>query len=312
MAEEFGYHDAPLINHIGWGLAAGALFSGGTDEQRHRFLPSIASMETFWVEGLSEPDAGSDLASLTTRAVRDGDSWVINGQKTYTTWGTHGDVMFLAARTDPESRRHQGLSIFCVDLSARGVTFAPMENIGGGRQNHTFLDDVHVGADMLIGGQGHGWELVMNAFYGAGGSQAPYAAHQRRLAELVEYCKTTSAGDRTLIDQSLICDKLGELALLVEAERVLTYVAVGAAETNERPPFAGALNEVVSKEAEPKFAEVYNEILGSLGQLSTGAPWAPIGGMPEAWYRWSFANHAGGTPQVKRMVLATRGLGLPR
>ena len=117
MMEEFTYREAPMVNMIGWGLAAGSLLVGGTHEQKLKFLPAIAKMETFWAEGLTEPDAGSDLASLQTAAVRDGDYWVVNGQKTYTTWGTHADVLYLAARTNPDVPKHKGITVFCLDLS---------------------------------------------------------------------------------------------------------------------------------------------------------------------------------------------------
>ena len=104
FSEEFTYRDAPLVNTIGWGLAAGALLRGGTEAQKQKFLPPIQWTEVLWAEGYTEPEAGSDLASLTTRAVRDGDEWVISGQKTFTTWGSHADLLYCAARTDPEAR----------------------------------------------------------------------------------------------------------------------------------------------------------------------------------------------------------------
>jgi alkylation response protein AidB-like acyl-CoA dehydrogenase len=312
LAEEFTYSEAPLTNTIGWGLAAGAILFGGSEEQKRRFLPSIARNETFWVEGFTEPGAGSDLASLTTRADRDGDEWVISGQKTFTTWGSHGDVIFLAARTDQDVAKHRGISIFCVDMNAPGVSVAPLYNLGGGRQNNTFFDHVRVAGDMLIGEEGRGWDLIMNAFYGASGVAAPYAGYQKRLEELVAHCQTARRNGRLLIDDPMVRDRLAELALIVEAERLLTYESLSNRAAGRRPAFAGALGTVVAKEAMPRFAEIYNEVLGTLGQLSRGSRWAPLDGWPEAWYRQSFRNHAGGTPQVKRMVLATRGLELPR
>ncbi len=169
FAEEIERREAPMVNSIGWGLAAGALLVGGTEEQKKRFLPGIARFDRFWAEGLTEPDSGSDLASLSTRAERDGDDWIITGQKTYTTWGHHADVMFLAARTNPDVPRHQGISVFCLDLKAPGISLSPLYNLGGGRQNHTYIDHVRVPGDQLIGEEGKGWSYIMNAFYAGGG-----------------------------------------------------------------------------------------------------------------------------------------------
>jgi alkylation response protein AidB-like acyl-CoA dehydrogenase len=311
MAEEFSYRDAPLVNSLGWGLAAGALLAGGSDEQKRRFLPPIARSEVFWAEGFTEPGSGSDLASLTTRARRHGDGWVVNGQKTYTTWGSHSDVMFLAARTDPDASRHRGISIFCLDLHAPGVTLTPLHNLGGGRQNHTFFDNVEVPGDALIGEVNQGWNLIMNAFYG-GSAYAPYMEHQRILDNLIAWCRVTERRGRPLIDDPVTRDRLTEMALIVEANRLLTYRSLGALAAARPQPYAGALGVVVQKEGMPRFAELTNLIVGPLGQLAEGAPFAPMDGGPEAWYRQAFRNHAGGTSQVKRMVLATRGLGLTR
>lgn len=312
MFEEFTYRDAPLLNAIGWGLAAGSLLVGGTEEQKKRFLPEIARFERFWAEGLTEPDSGSDLASLSTRAVRDGDEWVVNGQKTYTTWGHRADVLYLAARTDPEAPRHKGISIFCLDLGLPGISFSPLHNLGGGRQNHTYLDDVRVPADMLIGKEGEGWSYIMNAFYAGGGGGGLHAKMQRMLDRVVAYCRTTTRDGVLMIKDPIIRSQLAELALMVETERLLSYEGLSNHEHRRPPVFAGALGVVVMKEGQSRFAQLCNQIMGPLGQLREGSRWAPMGGDPEAWYRQSYANHAGGAPQVKRMVLATRGLGLPR
>lgn len=312
MAEEFALRDAPFVNMIGYGLAAGTLLVGGTEQQKRRFLPEIARSDTFWAEGLTEPGAGSDLASLTTRAVRDGDDWIISGQKTYTTWGHRADVLYLAARTDPDAPRHRAISIFCLDLSLPGVSFSRLDNLGGGRQNHTYLDDVRVPGDMLIGQAGEGWSYIMNAFYAAGGISARHCEIQRMLDTVLAYCKTTVRGGRPLIDDPSVRSKLAELAVMVETERLLAYESLGDAVGRRAPAFAGALGQVVHKEHQPRFAQLIGQIVGPLGQLRTGSRWAPMNGDAEAWYRASYANHAGGTSQVKRMVLATRGLGLPR
>jgi alkylation response protein AidB-like acyl-CoA dehydrogenase len=314
FSEEFTYRDAPLINHIGWGLAAGALLKGGTEAQKQKFLPAIIRTEVIWAEGYTEPEAGSDLASLSTRAVRDGAEWVVNGQKTFTTWGSHADMLYLAARTDPEAPRHRGITIFGLPLDQPGISFAPLGNLGGGRQNHTFLDNARVPDENVIGQEGRGWDLIMGGFYG-GNIGAAYMEAQQQLDKVVAYCRQARRNGRLLIDDPVVRDHLAEMDLLVQAERLLTYESLSNLQSRRPPAFAGAIGTVVNKESMPRFAELTNLVLGPVGQLAAGSPWSPIdvaSGGPEAWFRTSIRNHAGGTSQVKRMVLATRGLGLPR
>ena len=309
MMEEFAYGEAPLINMIGWGLAARSLLIGGTHEQKLKFLPPIGKMETLWVEGLTEPDAGSDLASLKTTARRDGDHWIVNGQKTFTTWGARGEVLYLAARTDPDAPKHKGISIFCLDLEQPGVSFSPLYNLGGGRQNHTFLDNVRVPHDMMIGEEGMGWYYIMNSFYGGGGGGS--ATQRRVLDDLIAYCRETTRNGKPLGKDPIVRAQLAELSIMVETMKLLGWEGLSISERNEAPAFGGALGVVVFKETVPKFAQLCTEVIGPLSQLK-GGKWAPLAGNIEALFRHSFANHAGGTSQVKRMVLATRGLGLPR
>lgn len=312
MFEEFAYREAPLVNQIGWGLAAGSLLVGGTDEQKRRFLPAIARFENMWAEGLTEPDAGSDLATLTTRAHRDGDDWIVNGQKTYTTWGHHCDVMYLAARTEPDAPKHRGISIFCVDLSAPGISMSPLYNLGGGRQNHTYFDDVRIPGDALIGEPGQGWTYIMSAFYHSAGAGSHHTKMQRMLDKALVHCRTARRGSTLLIDDPLVRSHIAEMVLMIESERLLAYEGVANVTSGRAPAYAGALGVVVSKENMLRFSELMNEIVGPMSVFAEGSRWAPVDGEIEAWYRQSYANHAGGTSQVKRMVLATRGLGLPR
>ncbi len=310
LSEELERREAPVVNTIGWGLAAGALLAGGSDEQCRSWLPPIASMEVHVAEGLSEPGAGSDLAALSTVAKRDGDDWIVSGQKTYTTWGTRAEWLFTAARSDSDSSRHRGITMFMVPMNVEGVTLSPLWNLAGGRQNHTYLDDVRIPDEYRIGDIGQGWHLIMNAFYG-GGIGAQHIYFERTLEELVDYCRKTVRGGAPMIEDPVVRQQLGELAILAEEQRVLAYEGLSN-HNHQRPPrFAGALGVVVSKETRPVFSEICQEIMGPLSQLRPGR-WAPLHGQIEALYRQSYANHAGGTSQVKRMVLATRGLGLPR
>jgi 3-oxocholest-4-en-26-oyl-CoA dehydrogenase alpha subunit len=313
MAEEFAYRDAPLVNHHGWGLAAGALLSFGTDAQRQRYMPSIIRLDEMWLEGFSEPGAGSDLAALSTRADPVQGGWRVNGQKTYTTWGGHGDVMFLAARTDQDAPKHAGISIFRADMKAPGVTVSPLFNLGGGRQNLTYFEDVFVDEDCLIGELNQGWKVIMTALYASPGTAAPYAPYARRLERLVEYCHSAvSAEGAPLIYHPMVRVNIAEMATIVGKLRLLSYNAALRRDQEIKPPFGGSLEAVVLKEELPRFTELYNQILGPIQVLSQGSSIAPLDGAPEEWYRQSFRAHAGGTSQVKRMVLATRGLGLPR
>ncbi len=280
MAEEFAYRDAPMVNAIGYGLAAGTLLQGGTEEQKKRFLPEIARFDQFWAEGLTEPDSGSDLASLSTRAVKDGSDWIVTGQKTYTTWGHHADVMYLAARTNPDAPRHAGISIFCADLKAKGVSMTPLYNLGGGRQNHTFFDEVRVPGDMMLGEEGKGWNYIMGAFYHSGGAGAHHAELQRQLDEVVEYCRHTIRGGVALIKDPLVRADLAELQYIIESERLLSYEGVSNVTTGKPPAFGGALGVVVMKENQPQFAQIVNRIVGPLAQLKTGEPLGADGRQP--------------------------------
>ena len=310
MSEEFDHREAPISGSIGWGLTAGSLLAGGTEDQKKYWLPRLGRMDLHVAEGLSEPGAGSDLASLSTTAKRDGDHWILNGQKTYTTWGTHADWLFTATRSDLTASRHHGITMFLVPLDLPGVSMSPMLNLGGGRQNHTFLDDVRVPHEYMIGSEGSGWYMIMNAFYG-GGIHAGHAYFERAFKEVLSHCKQTVRGGRPMLDHPLVRQQVARLALMVEQIKMLTYESVSNYNNEEPPQFGGALGIVVSKETRPRFFELCNQIVGPLCQLQRGR-FAPLGGQVEAWYRQSYANHAGGTSQVKRMVLATRGLGLPR
>ncbi|NMM85288.1 hypothetical protein B2J88_13060 [Rhodococcus sp. SRB_17] len=308
LLEEFAAADAPMVNSVGIFLAAGTILVGGSEEQKRELLPDISSMRTLWAEGLTEPEAGSDLGSLQTKAVKEGEDWVITGQKAYTSWGPMSDVLYVAARTSSAGSTSGAVSIFWVDLKSPGVSIHPMRNFGGGVQSSTYLDNVRVPGNALIGKEGMGWQYIMRAFYASGTVEPIYAMQEARLRELLAHCRSIPGA----LEDSRVSAGIAELASMIQSQRLLAYEVVGNNIAGRLQPYGGGIQQVVAKEFEPLFSQVYDRILGPASQLTGESGYALLNGRPEAWYRQSFANHAGGTTQLKRMILATRGLGLPR
>jgi alkylation response protein AidB-like acyl-CoA dehydrogenase len=293
----------------------------GTEEQKKSFLPGMAAGEILWAEGFTEPDAGSDLASLRTRAERDGDEWVINGQKTMTSGGHHMNWIIIAARSDPKSERHRGISYFLSPTDASGIEFRPLYNLADGCQNLTFLDEVRVSENRMLGDVHEGWTQL---WFGLGGNPLPifeeddpgpeeeydppltedvWGVGTWILDQLVQYCRTTSRNGRPLSEDPVVRLQLADLAIGAEIEKVLAW---------EGPcQYGGATHQAITKEFAPRHAQTCMEIVGPLGQIQSGR-WAALAGRIEFLYRWSFGVHGGGTSQLKRMVVATRALGLPR
>ena len=302
----------------GIGMSVGpALLRLGTEEQKARLLPGMAAGEIMWAEGYTEPDSGSDLASLRTRAERDGDDWVITGTKTFCTAGHHCNWMIIAARTDPDpAKRHRGISYFLTPMDVPGLTLEPLYNLGDGRQNLVFLDGLRVPGNLMLGDLNQGWTQV---WFGMGGNPIPsfedddpgpdqeYEPPRTGLAwvldQVVAYCRATTRGGRPLSEDPVVRQQLTDLATGLEVQKLMAYEGACA--------YGGHLHQAVLKEFQPHFAQVCMEILGPLAQIQSG-PWAPLAGEIDRIYRRSFGNHAGGTSQVKRMVVATRALGLPR
>ncbi len=274
--------------------------------------------EITWGEGYTEPNAGSDLASLTTRAEQDGDEWVISGEKTFCTAGHHCNWIIIAARTDPDySRRHRGISYFLSPMDAPGIELRPLYNIADGRQNRVYLDELRVPANRLLGDLNQGWTQI---WFGMGGNPIPDLRRRRPgtrnglrahrwsglpwvLDQLVRYCRATRRDGGPLSEDPVVRMQLTDLAMEVEIQTMLGYEG-GC-------PYGFHLHQAITKEFQPRFAQTCMEILGPLGLIQSG-PWAPLAGEIDRIYRRSFGNHAGGTSQLKRMVVATRILGLPR
>ena len=296
---------------FGAAVQANALMMFGTPAQQQRYLPEILRGEAMHGMGYSEPEAGSDLAALRTRAVRDGDEWVITGQKIWTTtyWGRY---MFLAARTDREARPHAGISMFVVPMDSPGISVEPAATMYDGSFANIFYDEVRVPADALIGPVNGGWKVLTDALANergtVGGGIVLKVAHAFDLL-----CRDVRDAGPALRDDALVRDRIATLAAEIEVGRRLMIHCAELATGGTTPPETGAISKVFSGELMERFGEAALEILGPRAALSQGAAGALRHGRYEQGLRHSLMWVISiGTNEIQRSLIAQRGLGLPR
>lgn len=295
---------------IGAGVQANALMMFGTDAQKARYLPEILRGEAMHGMGYSEPNAGSDLAALKTSAVRDGDGWIINGQKIWTTtyWGKY---MFLAARTDRDaSPPHRGISMFIEPMDTRGIDVQPSTTMYDGSFANIFYDNVRIPADALLGPLNGGWKVLTDALANergvVGGGIVLKVAHAFGLL-----CSDVSAAG--LAGDPLVRDRIGQLAAEIEVGRQLMIHCAELATNGTTPPEMGAISKVFSGELMERFGEAALDILGPRAALSQGA----VGNLRNGRYEQNLRHSlmwviSIGTNEIQRSLIAQRGLGLPR
>ncbi len=281
----------------------------GSEEMKAKFLPATANLDIWWCQGFSEPDAGSDLASLSTKAVRDGDDWVINGQKTWTTLGQHADWIFCLCRTDPEVKKQAGISMILVPMDTEGVTLRPIELIDGGFEvNEVFFEDVRVPGENLVGEENQGWTMAKFLLGNERVGVAPVAQTKRRLATLKQV-----AADRGLLDDPLLAAQVVELenellALELTALRVVAHSADG------KPHPASSVLKLKGTELQQAVTELFVDVAGPLA-LASGADkdsdvpdWARVTAPDYLNYRK--ASIYGGSNEIQRQIIAGTILGL--
>lgn len=310
-----GYHRGAGVDHWGIALLAPTLLFSANDEQKREHLPPIARAEIFWTQLWSEPGAGSDLASLTTRAVRDGDDYIVSGQKTWTSGGHRADWGFMLARTNPEEKRSRGLSFFLVDMKSPGITIEPILNLEGSHLfNEVFLDDVRVPARNMVGGENQGWVASQMTSNFERSMIQLFAYLTRELEELVEFCKEPKWGGEVLANNPLIRHTLAQLAIEIEAGRAFSYSILWEQIKGGlimAAPLAAAA-KVLATELVQRFTYAGSEILGLYGQVKESR-WAPLQGRFEKEYQLCPGlNMAGGTSEIMRNLICSLGLGLPR
>jgi alkylation response protein AidB-like acyl-CoA dehydrogenase len=263
--------------------------------------------------GYSEPDTGSDLASLRTTAVEDGDSYVINGQKTWSTIAHLADYAWLIARTDPDGHRHRSVSLFIVDNKSPGVSIRPLINIVGVHSfNEVFFDNVRVPKKNLIGEKNMGFYYLMTALdferlmVGIGG-------FRRIFEELVEYVQKTRCDGKPLGKNPLVRQKLAEIATRIEIAYLFYWRTAEMLDKGLVPSVESSLLKLTTTELSRHLADAAMEILGPYGLLEAGSKWTPFRGMaPRGYLDCVSATIGAGTSEIQRTIIATRGLGLPR
>src|SRR3954471_12430043 len=289
------------------------LMTYGTDEQREKFVPSILKGELHFSIGYSEPGAGTDLASLTTRAVRDGEEWVINGQKMWTSLIQYADYVWLAARTDPDVKKHKGLSVFLVPTDAPGFKWTPVRTMSGTTTSATFYEDVRVPHSALVGELNGGWRLITNQLNFERVALCSAAGVQNLLEQVKAWASATTLADgRRVIDQEWVQVHLARVHAKVEYLKLINWKIAWGVSKGVGPQDASA-TKVLGTELYIEAYRAFMEILGQESYVQAGSPGSILRSRVERMHRSALIlTFGGGTNEIQRDIIAMVGLGMPR
>ena len=308
----------PRPGGIAVGFAGPTLIVHGTDEQKKKYLPGILSGEDIWCQGYSEPGAGSDLAALQTRAVRDGDDYIINGQKIWTSGGHIAKYMILLARTDPDAPKHRGITYFIVDMKSPGITVRPLVNLAYTHEfNEVFFEDVRVPRANIIGEENRGWYLAQTTLSFERSNIGGSVGARQAVEDLIEFARNnTTNGQSTLAHNPAIRHELVERYVEAGVAQMMSFKIVSIQATEGvAPGHEAAVAKLYGTELNQRIYRTGMKVLGLYGQLDarTDGPKPPMRGRIKYMYLRSVANTIeGGTSEIQRNIIATRGLGLPR
>ena len=285
----------------------------GTDEQKVHFLPKILKGEIHFCIGYTEPGAGTDLAALVTSAVRDGEEYVINGQKVFTSLAGGADYIWLAARTDPEAKKHKGISIFAVPMDTPGISLTPMHLLSEHDINQTYFDDVRVPASALVGGENNGWTLITNQLNHERVTLCSPGIIERTLAEVHQWAQENKLADGSrVIDQQWVQLNLARVRARLEFLRLMNWKVAWTA-TQGRLDVADASSvKVFGTEFYLEAFRLLFEIIGERGYLRDGSPDSVRGHLERSYRSLLILTFGGGTNEIQRDLIATFGLGFPR
>jgi alkylation response protein AidB-like acyl-CoA dehydrogenase len=284
----------------------------GTENQKRFYLPRIAAGELHFSIGYSEPEAGTDLASLRTRAVRDGDDWVINGQKMWTSLIQYADYVWLACRTDPDAPKHKGLSMLIVPTDAPGFSWTPIRTVSGPTTSATYYEDVRVPASSLVGELNRGWPLITNQLNHERVALTSSAPIREALRAVREWAQATKLPDgRRVIDQEWVQTHLARVHAKTEFLKLINWKIAWGVDKGLNPAHASA-TKVFGTEFATEAYRLLMEVLGTQAYVRTGSPGALLRGRIERMHRAALIlTFGGGTNEVQRDIVAAVGLGMP-
>jgi alkylation response protein AidB-like acyl-CoA dehydrogenase len=295
------------------GTVGPTIMQFGTDEQKERFLPPILRGELHFAIGYSEPDAGTDLASLKTTAVRDGDEYVVNGTKVFTSLADYADYIWVAVRTDPEAPKHRGISILVVPTDAPGFKWTPIHTVSAARTTATYYENVRVPVSNRVGPENQGWSLIVSQLNHERVSLFTVGPIQRIYEEVCEWAREAKLEDgRRVIDQPWVQRNLAKFQAHLEVLKLMNWKQAWALTQGNLNPADASAVKVYGSEFNIEGYKLLMEVVGESGCVKEGSPRAVVRGLLELMYRTSLIlTFGGGTNEVQRDIIAMAGLGMP-
>jgi len=313
--EEMAEARAPQVGGMGVQMIGPTLILYGSEEQKQEHLPRITSGDVQWCQGYSEPGSGSDLASLQTRAVRDGDDYVLNGQKIWTSGAHRADWMFLLARTDPEAPKHRGISMLLLDMKTPGLSVQPLVTMANDHVfNQEFFDNVRVPRTNLVGEENRGWYVGATLLDFERSNIGASIGLKHSVHDLVAYAREAKGDNgRPLFMNDGLRMELAERTVEAEIARLFSYRVISIQKRGQVPNYEASVNKMYRSEVSQRVARLGTRLLGQYGGLDRGSKWAPLKGRMAHMYLSTVSSTiAAGTSEIQRNIIATRGLGLPR
>src|SRR5947209_7001645 len=323
--DELQQTPAPSPLPFGVSMVGPVIYTFGSEAQKKQFLPRIANLDDWWCQGFSEPGAGSDLASLRTAAKREGEYYIVNGQKTWTTLAQHADWIFCLVRTDPQAKKQEGISFLLIDMKTPGITVRPIVTIEGGHEvNEVFLDDVKVPAENLVGRENKGWDYAKYLLGRERTGIARVGLSKERIRRIKELAAMERAGDKPLIEDERFQEKLAAVEVELKALE-MTQLRVVAAErrrTDNKPDPASSILKIKGSEIQQATTELLLEVVGPYAlpyqpehedeerwnEPPIGPEWA--GPIAPTYFNWRKTTIYGGTNEIQKNIIAKAILGL--
>jgi alkylation response protein AidB-like acyl-CoA dehydrogenase len=306
----------PVLNILAVGMAGPTIIAYGTEEQKKRYPPKMLSCEEIWCQGYSEPNAGSDLASVQTRAVKEGEYYVVNGQKVWTSLAHMADWMMLLARTDPDAPKHKGITYFLLDMKSPGVTVKPLKQITGDAEfNEVYFDNVRVHESQILGGVNNGWGVGLTTLMYERLALGFGIQVRLRIAldALVELARHTVKNGVPVTQDPVMRQKLAQMWIDTEVFKYTGARAITKLLKGELPGPEASTGKMMWVEGHQRLQELAMEIEGPFSQLTQGSTWAVAGGLWQHTFLRSRANSIeGGTTEIQRNIIGERVLGLPK